>query len=131
MGTEQASTSTRRWIGQAVTSLLLAGGVLMPYAPWLIPNGLARVIVMVALLAAGLLVYGIAIRRAELPRADAAPAPTASRLIIVGVIGLSVLSSLVIESIHAPLWFPLLVVVAALLLLAFRLDARPREPSRR
>lgn len=131
MSTEQVSTSTRRWIGQAVTSLLLAGGVLMPYAPWLIPNGLARVIVMVALLAAGLLVYGIAIRRAELPRADAAPAPTASRLIIVGVVGLSVLSSLVIESIHAPLWFPLLVVVAALLLLAFRLDARPREPSRR
>ncbi|MCW1806293.1 hypothetical protein [Brachybacterium squillarum] len=131
MSTEQASTSTRRWIGQAVTSLLLAGGVLMPYAPWLIPNGLARVIVMVALLAAGLLVYGIAIRRAELPRADAAPAPTASRLIIVGVVGLSVLSSLVIESIHAPLWFPLLVVVAALLLLAFRLDASPREPSRR
>lgn len=131
MSTEQASTSTRRWIGQAVTSLLLAGGVLMPYAPWLIPNGSARVIVMVALLAAGLLVYGIAIRRAELPRADAAPAPTASRLIIVGVIGLSVLSSLVIESIHAPLWFPLLVVVAALLLLAFRLDASPREPSRR
>lgn len=131
MSTEQASTSTRRWIGQAVTSLLLAGGVLMPYAPWLIPNGLARVIVMVALLAAGLLVYGIAIRRAELPRADAAPAPTASRLIIVGVVGLSVLSSLVIESIHAPLWFPLLIVVAALLLLAFRLDASPREPSRR
>lgn len=131
MSTEQATSGPRRWIGQAVTSLLLAGGVLMPYAPWLIPNGVARVVVMVALLAAGLLVYGIAIRRADLPRAGAAPTPVASRLILVGVIGLAVLSALVIESIHAPLWFPLLIVVAALLLLAFRLDARPREPSRR
>lgn len=130
MSTEQASTSTRRWIGQAVTSLLLAGGVLMPYAPWLVPNGLARVAVMVVLLAAGLLVYAVAIRRAG-PEHAGAPAPTASRLIIVGVVGLSVLSSLVIESIHAPLWFALLVVVAALLLLAFRLDARPRVTDRR
>lgn len=129
-----ASTTTARseapgrslWPGQVLSSLLMAGGVLMPYAPWLISNGLARLLVMFALLAAGVLLYGIAIRRSDLPRTGTAPTPVASRMIFLGVIGLTLLSSLVIESIHAPLWIPLLVVVAALLFLAFHLDARSR-----
>lgn len=104
----------------------MAGGVLTPYAPWLIPNGLARLLVMLALLVGGVLLYGIAIGRSDLPRTGAATTPVASRMIFLGVIGLTLLSSLVIESIHAPLWFPLLIVVAALLFVAFHLDARSR-----
>lgn len=127
-----APAPTRRlWPGQVVSSLLMAGGVLMPYAPWLIPNGLLRLVAMVVLLAAGLLVYGVSIRRADLPRLASAPAPVASRVIFAAVIGLTLLSSLVIVSIHAPLWVPLLLVVAALLFLAFHLDARSRGDAPR
>ena len=86
---------------------------------------------MVVLLAAGLLVYGVSIRRADLPRLASAPAPVASRVIFAAVIGLTLLSSLVIVSIHAPLWVPLLLVVAALLFLAFHLDARSRGDAPR
>ncbi|MBK0331705.1 hypothetical protein I8D64_09845 [Brachybacterium sp. MASK1Z-5] len=120
------ATGRPLWPGQVLSSLLMAGGVLMPYAPWLISNGLARLLVMFAQLAAGVLIYGIAIRRSDLPRTSTTPTPVASRMIFLGVIGLTLLSSLVIESIHAPLWVPLLVVVAALLFLAFHLDAMSR-----
>jgi cation transport ATPase len=128
MSADRGRTASARplWPGQALCSLLMAGGVLMPYAPWLISNGLVRLIVMLALLVAGVLLYGIAIRRSDLPRTAAASTPVASRMIFLGVIGLTLLSSLVIESIHAPLWFPLLIVVAALLFVAFHLDARSR-----
>jgi hypothetical protein len=116
----------RLWPGQAGAALLLADGALMPYAPWLITDAVLRLVTMFVLLGLGVLVYGLTVRRSGLPRRGTAPAPAASKVIIAAVIGGTLVCSSVIESIHAPLWFPLVAVIAALLFYALHLEARSR-----